>query len=111
MKAGPPPFELVGVVVGSGNKIVLLRSRSTKEVFRLREGEQKEGWSVETVTLRSASMVRQGRTEALEFPSSQPGGAEESQLGASGGGRDEMGGSHDLIAAGVGPKPKLNHEY
>ena len=66
--AEPPPFDLVGSVMGQAYNLVLVRNRATNEVTRLREGEEKDGWRVGTVSLRSASLERDGRVEMLAFP-------------------------------------------
>ncbi len=61
----PPPFELVGVVVGEVNSYVLLRNRASHEVVRLRQGEAQDGWRVGQVSLRAAVLERDGRIEQL----------------------------------------------
>ncbi len=61
----PPPFDLVGVVVGEVNSYVLLRNRTSNEVVRLRQGDAQDGWRVGQVSLRSAVLERDGRIEQL----------------------------------------------
>jgi general secretion pathway protein N len=63
----PPPFDLIGAVVGGANKVVLLRNRATSAVERLREGGALEGWRVEGVKPRSVSLERDGRIETLHL--------------------------------------------
>ncbi len=78
----PPPFDLVGAVIGEAYNLVLVRNRTTNEVTRLREGEEKDGWRVGTVSLRSASLERDGRVEMLAFPTPLAPGAPSLALGA-----------------------------
>jgi general secretion pathway protein N len=81
----PPPFDLIGAVVGEAYNLVLLRNRSTNEVTRLREGDEKDGWRVGTVSLHSAAIERDGRVEMLAFPAaSVPGAASAPMLAGAG---------------------------
>ena len=66
----PPPFDLVGTVVGEINSYVLVRNRTTNEVVRLRQGDAQDGWRVGQVSLRAAVLERDGRIEqiAIETP-------------------------------------------
>ena len=61
----PPPFDLVGAVVGEGVSYALLRNRTTSKVTRFRPGEDAEGWRVGVVSLRSVALERDGRKESL----------------------------------------------
>jgi general secretion pathway protein N len=72
----PPPFELVGAVVGKATAIALLRDKTTNEIVRLRTGEEAEGWRVGTIGARSVALERDGqaRSLALSAPSSSPTG-------------------------------------
>ena len=75
---GPPPFDLIGAVVGKRESIALLRNKTTSEVLRLRPGENAEGWRVGAVGLRSVALERDGRKEALALagPPTDPAGPE-----------------------------------
>jgi hypothetical protein len=62
-----------------------LRNRSTNEVTRLREGDEKDGWRVGTVSLHSAAIERDGRIEMLAFPAATvPGAASAPMLAGAG---------------------------
>jgi general secretion pathway protein N len=73
---GPPPFDLIGAVVGKRESIALLRNKTTSEVLRLRPGEEAEGWRVGAVGLRSVALERDGRKESLALagPPTDPAG-------------------------------------
>ena len=75
---GPPPFDLVGAVVGKDTAIALLRNRTSNEVVRLRQGDDAEGWRVSSIALRAVTLERDGRLQslALAAPSAAPAGAE-----------------------------------
>lgn len=61
----PPPFDLVGAVVGHSASFALLRNRQSNEVMRLRLGDEAMGWRVGAVGLRSVSLERDGRVQSL----------------------------------------------
>ena len=61
----PPPFDLVGAVVGENMSFALLRNRATSEVLRLRPGDDAEGWRVGAVSIRSVALERDGHSEML----------------------------------------------
>ena len=75
---GPPPFDLIGSVIGARESIALLRNKASIEVLRLRPGEEAEGWRVGAIGLRSVALERDGRKESLALtgPPSIPAGAE-----------------------------------
>ena len=60
----PPPFDLVGVVVGDNTRFVLLASRSGA-VSRLRAGDERDGWRVGEISIRSVSLERDGHERSL----------------------------------------------
>ncbi len=68
----PPPFELIGAVVGEGTAFAILRNRGSNQVVRLRPGEEAAGWRVGVVGLRSVSLERDGRTESLALTTVTP---------------------------------------
>jgi general secretion pathway protein N len=74
----PPPFDLIGAVVGKDAAIALLRNKSTGQVVRMRAGDEAEGWRVATIGSRTVAFERDGRTQslALAAPSAAPAGAE-----------------------------------
>ena len=74
--AEPPPFDLVGVVIGPGAAIALLRNKTTSQVVRLRAGEDSDGWRIGELGVRSVVLDRDGRRESLALAAPQPmGGA------------------------------------
>jgi len=75
---GPPPFDLVGAVVGRDMAIALLRNHATNEVVRLRQGDDADGWRIGAIALRTVTLERDGRTQslALSAPVAAPTGAE-----------------------------------
>ena len=70
--AEPPPFDLVGSVIGRGTAFALLRNKTTNEVRRLRPGEDDEGWRVGEIGLRTVALERDGRHESLALAAPQP---------------------------------------
>jgi general secretion pathway protein N len=61
----PPPFDLVGAVVGQRASFALLRNRQSNAVVRLRPGDAAMGWRVGAVGVRSVSLERDGRVQSL----------------------------------------------
>ncbi|MDE3176963.1 MAG: hypothetical protein KGM15_12755 [Pseudomonadota bacterium] len=61
----PPPFDLVGAVVGKNTAFALLRHRTTAKVVRVRSGDDAEGWQVGAIGLRTVALARDGRSETL----------------------------------------------
>jgi hypothetical protein len=75
---GPPPFQLIGAVVGRREAYALLRNKTTNQVTRLRTGDEADGWRVEAIGIRTVALERSGRKEfiALSTLLSPPAGAE-----------------------------------
>jgi general secretion pathway protein N len=63
----PPPLDLIGTVVGEGLSYALIRNRGNAIVVRVRPGDEAEGWQVRTIRVRSISLQREGRENALEL--------------------------------------------
>jgi general secretion pathway protein N len=72
---GPPPYDLVGAVVGQNTAVALLRSRATNEILRLHMGDETEGWRVARIGLRTVELTRDGRMQSLVLSktTAQPG--------------------------------------
>ena len=68
---GPPPFDLIGAVIGRRTALVLLRNRTSGKIERLRQGQESEGWTVDAIGLRSVTLTRDGRTQALALTAPQ----------------------------------------
>jgi type II secretory pathway component PulC len=70
------PFELTGVVLGSGTAIAILRNRDTQETVQLRRGEAVEAWSIEEIAPRHVVLRQEDRQVRLElFPQKPEGSA------------------------------------
>ncbi len=78
VESAPPPFDLIGAVVGEGTALALLRNRASNKIVRLRLGDEAGGWRVSAVGLRSVLLELDGRTESLAIaaPLSAPGTAD-----------------------------------
>jgi general secretion pathway protein N len=62
---GPPPFELVGAVVGKDIAIALVRNKTTSEIVRLRQGDDAEGWRVVTIESQTVTLEGYGSTHSI----------------------------------------------
>ena len=67
----PPPFDLVGVVVGGDVRFVLL-ARHGGGVSRLREGDERDGWRVGDISIRSVKVERDGREQSIALAGPAP---------------------------------------
>jgi hypothetical protein len=70
--AEPPPFDLVGSVIGPDAAFALLRNKTTSQVIRLRSGDDAQGWRVGEIAARSVALERDGRRESLALAAPQP---------------------------------------
>jgi general secretion pathway protein N len=61
----PPPLMLVGAVVGEGDAIAILVSRTDQKIVRLRQGESLDGWSLASVQPREVTLKQGDRSEVL----------------------------------------------
>ncbi len=64
-KPEPPPFELIGAVVGERESYAVLRRRGSEKAARFRLGDDADGWRVGAIGLRSVTLAREGRTQSL----------------------------------------------
>ena len=70
-EAAPPPppkpirLKLVGVAMGGGSRVALLRNLVNNQLIHLAEGETHDGWSLDTVGTQSASFSRGPQTAEL----------------------------------------------
>ena len=69
---GPPPFDLVGSVIGEGAAVALLRNRTTNKVVRVKSGDDAEGWRVGAIGLRTVALAHEARKETLALAAPQP---------------------------------------
>lgn len=49
----PPPFKLVGVVLGGEDEVAIFADESTGQVHRLNSGDEYEGWTMDVVDNRT----------------------------------------------------------
>lgn len=59
-------YQVVGVVVTPGNRLVLLRRLGGAETIRLKEGEEIDGWTLVNVTRNDVVLESGGRREKIE---------------------------------------------
>ncbi len=64
----PPPFKLLGTIVGLDARVALLKDRSSNSVLRVREGEIQSGWRAVKVETRSIVLGRGTDTVTLDLP-------------------------------------------
>ena len=60
-------YQVVGVVVTPGNRLVLLRRLGGAETIRLKEGEEIDGWTLVNVTRNDVVLESGGRREKIEI--------------------------------------------
>ena len=71
-----PMVSLVGTVIGPSERIAVLLESSTKDVFRLRVGEDHQGWVLRLVNERDATMANKSeQVVVLELPKPGEGAA------------------------------------
>ncbi len=59
-------YQVVGVVVTPGNRLVLLKRLGGAETIRLKEGEEIDGWTLVNVTRNDVVLESGGRQEKIE---------------------------------------------
>ena len=64
----PPRLALVGTVIGSDQGIAVFVNQSTRDTFRLRMGENHEGWILREVRGREVVLQRAQETIVFSFP-------------------------------------------
>jgi len=64
----PPPFKLLGTIVGLEARVALLKDRSSSSVLRVHEGETQSGWRAVKVAARSIVLARGADTVTLDLP-------------------------------------------
>lgn len=63
-----PPVSLVGTVASATEGIAILMPRGTRDVIRLRLGEDYQGWMLRSIDGRKAILERNGKTVMVELP-------------------------------------------
>ena len=60
-------YQVVGVVVAPGNRLVLLKRPGGADTIRLKEGEEIDGWTLVNVTRDDVVLESGGRREKIEI--------------------------------------------
>src|SRR5277367_4602926 len=63
-----PPLSLVGTISSDEDKFGIFVDQSTKAVIRLRVGEDFQGWRLQSVQGRDASLEKNQQTAVLSLP-------------------------------------------
>ena len=64
----PPPFSLVGTIIGENSRIGIFFDENTKTTTRIRQGDGEAGWIVRTIDPHSAVVEANGRMVTLVLP-------------------------------------------
>lgn len=70
--AAPPPFSLVGTVVGDKDSFAVLMDTSSRDILRLSVGASANGWRVAEVAPRAVKLTRGPESVTLELPKPFP---------------------------------------
>ena len=68
-----PPFNLLGVVAGSSDGYAVLINTTTHDIVRLRTGEGRDGWILQSVTSREAVLKKNQQTAVISLPATGEG--------------------------------------
>jgi len=63
-----PSITLLGTILGSTESIGIFFNPATRDVVRLRVGEDHEGWALRSVKTREAILVKDRERVVLELP-------------------------------------------
>ena len=63
-----PPFTLVGTIIGDKDRIAIFFDAASKISTGVKEGDSDSGWTLRSVSLRSAVVEGSGRTVTLDLP-------------------------------------------
>ena len=63
-----PSITLLGTILGSTESIGIFFNPATRDVVRLRVGEDHEGWALRSVKTREATLVKDRERVVLELP-------------------------------------------
>lgn len=97
----PPPFKLLGTIVGVEARIALLKDRATSLVLRIHEGDAQSGWRALKVAARSIVLGKGTDTVTLQLPKPGEAPADPSQQAAQ---ADDLSGD-GAVAAASPPAP------
>src|SRR5262249_40979844 len=75
----PPPeraqFSVVGTVVRDAESIAVLFDQRTRETFRLKVGQEHDGWLLREVVGRTITVEKRGQVEMIALPAPSQGAA------------------------------------
>jgi hypothetical protein len=63
-----PSITLLGTIVGTSESIAIFLNPATRDIVRLRPGEDHEGWALRSVKAREVSLVKDRERVVLELP-------------------------------------------
>ncbi len=64
----PPPWALIGTIVGPAASVAIVQNSGTQAVSRIRLGDEESGWRVRSVAARSIMVEKGAETVTLELP-------------------------------------------
>jgi general secretion pathway protein N len=67
-QVAPPAVSLVGTIIGTGVSIGVFRETATKDVVRLRVGEDDQGWVLRLVKAGEVTLVNGAHAVVLTLP-------------------------------------------
>ena len=67
-----PNFSLVGTVKGALGGLAIFSGTSPDETFRLRKGEAHDGWTLDAIEARTATLTSGDQSVTLAFPKAPP---------------------------------------
>lgn len=77
--APAPDLLLIGIVLGTGEKKIIVKGPSDQRPLSLGVGENIDGWRVTTIEARAFVLENGGRSIRFTFPTGQPHGSIKSQ--------------------------------
>lgn len=66
--AGPLPLSLVGVIIGNGKRLAMVKRTSSGEVALLSPGDATEGWTVKEVNSNSVLLLSGAKQQLIQLP-------------------------------------------
>ena len=64
----PPSITLVGTILGTSESFGIFLNPATRDIVRLRLGEDHEGWALHSVKTREATLLKDRDRVVLELP-------------------------------------------
>jgi hypothetical protein len=108
--APPPPerpsFTLAGTIVSPAASVAVLQGSNADAIFRLRVGEENDGWRVQGIDLRSIVVEKGAQSVELDLPRPDEAPSESSPPNAPTGPQGQP--SHTGQSADARPRPAQN---